>query len=77
MQRREMFINKSSQRVHCLGQRECERELAAGEVGVFCGPTLGTRASLHLGKCMQQLVTLAWLTVLLKTVWMTGYENVL
>lgn len=39
--RQEMFKNKSSQRVHCRGQCECERELAAGEMGVFCGPTLG------------------------------------
>lgn len=72
-----MFKNKSGQRVHCWGQGECERELAAGEMGVFCGPTVGTRTYLHLGKCMWQLVTLAWLTVLLKTVWMTGCENVL
>lgn len=39
MKRQEMFKNKSSQRVHCRGQCECERELAAGEMGVFCGYT--------------------------------------
>lgn len=77
MKRQKMFKNKSSQRVHCRGQCECERELAAGEMGVFYGPTVATRASLHLGKCMWQLVTLAWLTVLLKIVWMPGCENVL
>lgn len=71
---------------YCKKDRKCLKINQANEF--IAGASVSVKESWQLGrwecsvaplwvKCMQQLVTLAWLTILLKIVWMTGCENVL